>query len=387
MTAIVELSDSDDEKTSKSKSFKNKVNQKRKFDQSVIEIHSDEESVSSSIQTKGTSHLNPKKLDHPPSRAKRKKVQSKVETTSEFLLKKEVICPYCPKTFPSQNSLNTHIIHHNLENSLKNKTKMNTRQSMFAKPEYKHKCEECQATFKNKILLEKHQCTSKQNSMTCSVCLKQFKDMTLLNIHKKSHAKANLIKNTSLTKVSPKKSYLKLPSSPKNSLIGGFKCSECPKVCDSESKLSAHMKIHKKFLCTFCSSTFASKVMLDSHIRTNCVKNKRMSYTIKKPFVHTPTKRLSITSTGDMSLNQSTLGVKMNCDKCSMKFGTFRSLYTHKVQKHGMSTPDKTLLNKPKGSVCDARSAHGGVPANPRLQQAFAEMRKKLAEAGTLTMK
>lgn len=385
MTAIVELSDSDDEKTSKS--FKIRVNQKRKFDQSVIEIHSDEESVSNPNQTKGTSHLNPKKLDHPPPRAKRKKVQSKVKPTSEFVLKKEVICPYCPKTFPSQNSLNTHIIHHNLENSLKNKTKMslNTRQSMFAKPEYKHKCEECQATFRNKILLEKHQCTSKQNSLTCSVCLKQFRDMTLLNIHKKSHVKANLMKNTTLIKVSPRKSVLKVPSSPKNSLIGGFKCSECPKVCDSESKLSAHVKIHKKFVCTFCSGTFASKVMLDSHMRSNCVKNKRISYTVKKSFVHTPTKRLSIASEGD--LNQSTLGVKMNCDKCSMKFGTFRSLYTHKVQKHGMSTPDKTLLNKPKGGVCDARSAHGGVPANPRLQQAFAVMRKKLAEAGNLTIK
>lgn len=387
MTAIVELSDSDDEKTSKS--FKRKTNQKRKFDQSVIEIHSDEEPVSNPIQTKGTSHLKPKKLDHPPPRAKRKKVQSKVETTSEFLLKKEVICPYCPKTFPSQNSLNTHIIHHNLENSLKNKTKMsiNTHQSMFAKPEYKHKCEECQATFRNKILLEKHQCTKKQNPLTCSVCLKQFRDMTVLNIHKKSHAKANLIKTTTLTKVSPRKSYSKLPSTSKKPLVESYKCSECPKVCDTESKLSAHVKIHRKFVCTFCSVTFASKVMLDSHIRSNCVKNKRMSYTIKKPFVHTPSKRLSISSVADMSLNQSTLGMKMNCDKCSMKFGTFRSLYTHKVQKHGMSTPDKTLLSKPKGGVRDAKSAHGGVPANPRLQQAFAVMRKKLAEAGNLTLK
>lgn len=318
--------------------------------------------------------------------------------------KSEKVCPFCPKTFPSQNSLNTHIIHHNLENSLKNKAKMTSRQSclprqsLLPKVEYSHKCDDCQQTFKNTILLQKHNCSKKQTSLNCSVCLKQFRDIVMLNIHKKSHAKSNLVKNTSVLKISPKK-LLHRPSmslmkpstakSPKKFSAKPFKCMECPRVCDSEEKLTTHMKTHKRFICSSCLSTFSSKILLDTHVRTNCVKikaanNKRLSFTIRKSFMHTPPRRVSIAKPNDKTLNstanQSVLGVKLDCDKCNMKFATFRNLYTHKVQKHGMSTPDKSVMTQPKQRLYKPKAAHGGIPANDRLKKAYAALRKKLAE-------
>ncbi|XP_066254729.1 uncharacterized protein [Euwallacea similis] len=393
VTAVVELSDSEED-TNPNRILNKKHLTKNQISDKVIEITSDSEDTvvsgtdlqsncsDKSLKRKSIHNLPTgtvkRKRGRPPRKALVTQEKSSVpDSTSSDLIKKEVICPYCPKTFPSQNSLNTHINHHKL-NNLQNKAKMNMpRQSLLRKLEYSHKCEKCEQTFKNNILLQKHEC-AKNTSHSCPVCLQQFRNITLFNMHKKSHVKSNLIYNTSVLKVSPRKATV--TKSPLKSNC--FKCSECPRVCDSETKLAVHVKTHKKIICSSCSATFTSKVLLDSHVRTNCVKNKRLAFTIQKNLAK-PSPAIANTN---KSLNRSVLGVKIECEQCPMKFSTFRSLYTHKVQNHGMSTPDKNLLVKPKKKIYKERGAHGGVPASQRLQKAFAAMKQKIIESGSLTV-
>ncbi|KAJ8961492.1 hypothetical protein NQ318_014740 [Aromia moschata] len=87
-----------------------------------------------------------------------KKSRTESDDDTPTMKKEEAKCPHCPKSFPSQNSLTTHIQHHNLENSLRNKAGA-VRQSVI--PEYRHRCDDCQESFKNSILLKRHQCKKK----------------------------------------------------------------------------------------------------------------------------------------------------------------------------------------------------------------------------------
>lgn len=70
----------------------------------------------------------------------------------------------------------------------------------------KYKCDKCDQTFKNTILLRKHVCNAlKLNDHKCNICNLTFKEVTLLDIHKKKHIKANLVNSTSDVQISPMK--------------------------------------------------------------------------------------------------------------------------------------------------------------------------------------
>lgn len=246
-------------------------------------------------------------------------------------------------------------------------------QSMIPKIEYKHKCIQCESTFKNVILLQKHKCNGKaEPSLNCPVCLKQFNDIALLNTHKKSHAKSNLLKNTSksttIQKTSTADNKILLKSIGKT-----LKCRECSRSFESDQKLSIHVRSHKSFACPSCASLFSSKIVLDKHRTMHCVKVKnakeRISFSVKKPTVCTPS---------------SSKKMVLTCDNCQEKFTMFRSLYAHKVQVHGMDTPDKSLLTRPKKTAFKTKPVHGGVPPNERLRNAFENLRAKLLDAGDM---
>lgn len=152
----------------------------------------------------------PPKSDHNPSDTEvspQKKSRTESDEVESDTTKKEFKCPYCTKTFPSQNSLSTHIHHHSLENSLRNSQanrSVPARSSVAGLP-CKYKCESCQATFKNSILLKQHKCpkqTKKVNKrLECGVCKRTFPDLTTLNVHKRSHVKEKMVSTTSVVKV------------------------------------------------------------------------------------------------------------------------------------------------------------------------------------------
>lgn len=69
-----------------------------------------------------------------------------------------------------------------------------------------YKCENCNNTFKNSILLKRHTCAAdKKNQFTCAVCNASFSDNVVFNIHKKKHIKESLVQSTSEVNITPSK--------------------------------------------------------------------------------------------------------------------------------------------------------------------------------------
>ncbi|EEZ97368.1 protein suppressor of hairy wing [Tribolium castaneum] len=359
VTEYVELTDSDDDYDPKKVIRKKKKHRRRKIE---ITISDDSDaSHDSVIELDETDDEEPKSPDAPKRRRGRPPKKSRVES-NDIASKPEIPCPKCEKTFPSQNSLKTHLQHHNLQSSIKN-----------ALPESKYKCDDCAISFKNSILLKNHKCLKK---FTCPVCKKKFPDMSSLTGHKRVHAKEQLVKSTAVVRVSPKKMKPVLPKSksPQN------KCKTCGKICSSEQNLNVHMKTHKEYVCSTCSATFVSQFMLEKHVRENCVKFKvpqvtRRSMRIKNA---SSAEQLSPKSPkrspmkGRERLTMSSL--KLKCDKCNDQFGTFKALFRHKVVKHNMETPDKEALEKEQPE----EKTHEGVPVAKGLQNVWTGVNLKL---------
>ncbi|CAH1173605.1 unnamed protein product [Phaedon cochleariae] len=338
ITSIVELTDSDEDpsstKNGRKKKKKNLRTSKQRStphpaDSTVIEIlqsddesvHQSEPSVDRSESSVGQSRPaettakrgrgRPKKGEaagvgtvgvdgakrprgRPPKTPKKKSRTESSEPESDQG-KTEIKCPHCAKSFPSNNSLSTHIQHHNLENSLKN--------AKTQQIEYKYKCDTCHSTFKNNILLKRHTCqnTSKPK---CGVCSKTINNAASLEIHIRSHVKENMMKNTTTVTISPKKlrpstvPKFKSPMRPAT-----FKCKHCSKVCSSQTILAAHERTHKTYSCATCKAAFSSKLLLDTHLRISCVKtaspkDKRLSFKIRKSYVSSPRRgRISVVPT------------------------------------------------------------------------------------------
>ncbi|CAH0553228.1 unnamed protein product [Brassicogethes aeneus] len=360
VTEYVELTDSDDDRNRFSES-----------DDSVIEIFNSDDEVETQ-RKRGR----PRK-----STSVKKKRGRPILDRSTVMHADEVKCPRCPKTFPNQNSLNTHIQHHNLETSLLNSKSKN------AVLEYKHKCDKCQSTFKNTILLKKHVCTEPANDLVCPICKKKFSIVTMFNLHKRIHVKEHVLKLTSPLRISQNKAKATIT---KNAT---FKCSDCPKYFKSKDLLSDHSKIHKKFCCSSCAKFFSSRILLDTHVREKCVKfkpspqNRRLSFktrtslTKRRSSLFRP-KKLNTAKTNSSLLNtpsSSNKQTKIDCESCPMKFSSHKQLFTHKVVKHGQDTPDKSILvSKSRKSLYKPVSTHGGIPVNDRLRKAYAGLKQKL---------
>ncbi|CAH1963431.1 unnamed protein product [Acanthoscelides obtectus] len=443
ITSVVELSDSDDDTVSKSKNKANKSG--CDTENLVIEINSDDdidkndavETNNDAIQTnndqggdgegeKRCRSISPKNTYIPSddsSPSKKSRTESEPESDSG---KKEFDCPHCSKSFPSPNSLSTHIQHHNLENSLRKK------ELKFPRPEYKFKCDNCQESFKNSVLLNRHDCKGNGSNMTCNVCLKKFGCAASLSVHKKSHVKQNLMKNTTTLTVNPMRSIPRpsmsgirrslapvssaLASSSKASRFSfavprpstatarksvipkpvviatkptetadttkqknsknpeTFKCKDCPRVCLTQGMLNLHEKTHKKIACNSCKATFTSRLLLDSHVRFNCVKKTqspkgRLSFKVRKSFVKTP-KTVASSTAAKKPTSSNTKG-STKCSFCAKTFTSLSALFEHKVKKHEIVTPDRSILDEEKSSSLH-KPVHGGVRPNQRFKSAFA---------------
>ncbi|KAJ8961491.1 hypothetical protein NQ318_014739 [Aromia moschata] len=182
--------------------------------------------------------------------------------------------------------------------------------------------------------------------LECTMCKKTFPTVHTLNIHKRSHVKENLVNATTVTKVSPKKAQPRAstssrPKSPRRTTAesrGTFKCKECLRVCYSQESLARHEKTHRKYRCPTCAATFPSRLLLDEHIRVKCVKtaspsNKRLSFKIRKSYVHSPrrksvkpTQKANPPNTNNTTENaKMTLGVKLECSACGETFPRFKT--------------------------------------------------------------
>lgn len=257
--------------------------------------------------------------------------------------KPEIPCPKCEKTFPSQNSLKTHLQHHNLQNSL-NKAAL-----PFV---WKYKCKQCGETFKNQILEQRHKCPTIKT--TCTICFKKLASIDALNIHKRIHLKDHMVKTTTnILELSTKKISRKtnIPTIKAQEKINSLKCRVCGKVCSSTATLNVHVKTHKE--CATCLRLFVSNLMLERHLLENCVKSP---------------KRQAAPETGTKPRF-----VRAICEQCNAPFGTIKALFQHKVSSHGLPTPDKESVLK-NGKE---ERKFTGIPASARLQKAFSAVKRQ----------
>lgn len=253
----------------------------------------------------------------------------------EVVKKSEIKCTKCTKTFPSQGSLKTHMQYHNFKETTENN---------------KFICKHCKAPFKNSLLLNKHLADHK--NLGCTICKKIFLTAIELSTHRRMHIKKQMCHTTIAQKHSPKTT--KKPKTPPKL----YRCDFCHRTFKDPTLLEAHTKTHKKFTCTNCSAGFMSKIVLDLHVRENCVK-------IKK----TPTKVAIFEN--------------VKCEKCGKCFTSHQMLFRHKVAEHGLETPDKTVLLKKnvKKPLVKAKPVHGGIPMNHVLRNTYSSIRRKIAES------
>lgn len=251
-------------------------------------------------------------------------LQRRAKQDENDLLKNEAKCTKCAKTFPSQNSLRTHMQYHNFrESSIRNA------KSTEPPKTSQHRCSDCNQTFKNVILLNRH--LKDHEKLGCKICRRIFPDIFKLAAHKRMHIKRQLARSTNTVLITPKK--ITTPAQKQ------LKCDVCGAIFVSTSKLGLHLKIHKRFACATCSEVFLSKVMLDIHMRERCVKirspaNRRLTF---------KNKGLSFQKSGDTSTVNPKKGVfeTFVCDICKLVFSTHTGLFKHKVNKHGSKSISK----------------------------------------------
>lgn len=298
-------------------------------------------------------------------------------------------CDSCPKVFPSQGGLKTHMQYHTYHEPNNSKKEFFKKPlSTISKPN-NHKCLICHEVFKNNYLLTKHTKEHYEaNKFECGICKKLFSDQLQLTNHKRSHVKEQMFNSTTLPKHSPKrKSFIKVDVASTDSK---YKCTYCTKVFSTQYLLNAHMSTHKRFTCLSCTANFISKLALEDHVQNSCVKKtnssaKRLLFKTKKTPVRTTPRRLSlrksVVKTSDEASSSSSdkdgnkifnpIVNNLKCDSCSEVFKSHKNLFRHKVSKHGLQTPDKNI-NK---SVRKELKKFTSVLPSSRLQNALANRR------------
>ncbi|XP_039647843.1 zinc finger protein 37-like isoform X2 [Perca fluviatilis] len=104
----------------------------------------------------------------------------------------------------------------------------------------RHKCTQCNKTYKWRYHLEDHLFTHSKSTV-CSLCEKRFSSQSLLKAHLRRHSGER-----------------------------PFACSYCDKRFLTKSVLKYHVRIHtgeRPYACTFCGKRFSSQTLLKIHLR------------------------------------------------------------------------------------------------------------------------
>ncbi|GLV34047.1 D12 [Carabus blaptoides fortunei] len=132
-----------------------------------------------------------------------------------------------------------------------------------------------------------------------------------------------------------------------------LKCEYCGQTFSERTLFTFHRNSHKTFPCPNCKTTFTAKLLLDDHLRKNCLKS--------------PVKK---------RLTRKSL---MKCDICHLAFTTTKQMknhisFVHKTKKNIV----KPETNKPNNQMMvKKRGAHGGVPMSIKMQKAFDKIKLK----------
>lgn len=282
-------------------------------------------------------------------------------------------CPMCPKTFPRQITLRKHLMIHSSRrilrsrNSLrkvKNETStVNSREKTVSKLKQENdvnrkiqfRCVKCNLNFLTEGQYKRHQTvhTLKRNSTgTTQITRKKqtSNEKSIKQIFSNSPKHLRSSTRTHNEVVKSRKCTDTLNSA--NAVKEKLKCEYCGQMFTDRTLYTFHRNSHKTFPCPNCKTTFTAKLLLDDHLRKNCLKSPVKKRLARKSF--------------------------MKCDVCHLAFATSRQLQNHISVMHKTKKILKPETNKTTNQlIVKKRGAHGGVPMSVKMQKAFDKIKLK----------
>ncbi|XP_075157518.1 uncharacterized protein LOC142230775 [Haematobia irritans] len=194
-------------------------------------------------------------------------------------------CPFCPKYFPSKNSLSSHRSTHSSVNS-KYSCKFCKRKYMTMKtltdhsrkihPDHTYSCELCDKKFVQHEQLLRHLNTHREIELSCTICNKVFTSEYTLKEHKNIHTGENPYLCPTCGKGFKYSSSLRRHIE-RHNIENKYRCPFCDRNFKCREDVNVHKKMHisDSFKCTICGHRFNKKHQLKSHrkLHKQSVKN------------------------------------------------------------------------------------------------------------------
>lgn len=141
--------------------------------------------------------------------------------------------------------------------------------------EDQHKCNECNAVFKNRYSLKRHSYVHSDEIFECEKCDKKYrrKDKLrrhFLTVHPGVVFECDKCSATFVDKKKLKKHLLFKQCKPVSAKDVIFECFVCNRTFKSNAGLIRHSEVHKVLasLCAYCEKDFKRKDLLDMHMHT-----------------------------------------------------------------------------------------------------------------------
>lgn len=260
-------------------------------------------------------------------------VEIKVEPNDNLnsipdVLERKHKCNQCEKTFKKSSTLNQHKLY-------------------LHSDERNFKCDNCSKAFKQKSKLQIHidHVHRGIRNFRCDKCEKSFKALGALNEHKVCvHGNSRSFKCEKCHSAFKMKNHLKRHYLKVHSEVRKYKCDQCDKSFTNSTSLMAHIKsAHENirdFKCEICHWAFKFRNHLQSHIKTVhlkirkyvcdiCDKGYKTSFALK---IHKSSSHLGIRNFKKSNIHSITK--KPKCNHCGKLFLNVEYLDIHSSNIH-----------------------------------------------------
>ncbi|XP_043482662.1 zinc finger protein 267-like [Leptopilina heterotoma] len=184
-------------------------------------------------------------------------------------------CQICSRTFLAQSHLRMHEVTHSTPMNSVTSTSYVQTPNVATRQEKTFSCDQCQATFRYRTLLERHKKlheTNQDKPYSCPKCFMRFETRNLYNHHAKTHkpdcravgtiAPTAIVPATPINIISPQSGLL-TTSNP------SYPCDSCTKEFPTPELLNSHKSVHRlrPLVCDVCGKGFTHRKYYVVHQR------------------------------------------------------------------------------------------------------------------------